>query len=495
MQSRLAFSKRCEVAKRKNANEESRLRSELQRCEKEYEKAMRSMFEERHDMRTSIRDLRRVKCISLDTKALSESDNFDNRTGRLANGAVMSPRLGGRRLLQGGEIASLKRAPTLGERTNSMPNIHESNVGLKPQNLPVIPDRKLPPNPTTVDRNQTGDNRYRSRTFPGGNAREFPCDGADDSVLSDSGSRPASGSKQKYSPTQPRPPPFSLRHRASLATTNGNDGKFFRRFRAVAIPEDRTGVEDREEGVALVAGAGGACADKESADPATALAHRKMSRLQRPRSCSVRTISAPGVLENQMSAAGGRSRSLTLSEGCRPRSNTSPDGMLQRQHMTSPRSGEFPHQARPGEQAWLLEVDRGGLASSPHFRRKLSPSAGIARLRQESDAALATRTLVSRYRRDQCTAKTEEELKATRQEARKRIGKRKEANTHEEEETEHSVQCRSGTRRTFMSIIRFVLAVNAFKALRVKGKMAEDSPDSDEETEETQLLDEATAPP
>ena len=89
-----------------------------------------------------------------------------------------------------------------------------------------------------------------------------------------------------------------------------------------------------------------------------------------------------------------------------------------------------------GDAGRLLEFERGELPHSPLFRRRLSPSAGIAKLRQAE--------------------------------------KKKESVLHCKTDDNHGLQAK----RRFISIARLVLAVNAFMSMAKKKEEKKNEPNN-----------------
>ena len=479
MQSRwtLKYSKRCEIAKRRNANEENRLRDTIERCEKEYEKTMKNIFVEKHGVRKSIRQLRRVRQISLDTMPLVESETFRSTKPKAVGSGehVYFASRADRRQSMHATVGTVSKSLEIKQDYLRVIRDEKSKMGQRAASMPDLNDVQSRPNsqrksptPSTTQyevEHANGTNKWLPRTLPEENFKEMDSvrDNADGNAIETENSSP----NAKNSPTR-----ISIRYSSSPVDSHGDEGGgFVRRFRSLTLAEccplaPSHTMQGTDDG--FVSGEDGFGLDTESR-VARALPSALKRRL---RSGSVRTISAPGILD----APHVQRLNATYAEG-RPRSMTLPDCTNSSVAALITRGSE---QLRPqlagkvGDAGRLLEFERGELPHSPLFRRRLSPSAGIAKLRQLGDAAIASRALISSYRRDQAAVKTPEELEATREMARKRAEKKKESVLHCKTDDNHGLQAK----RRFISIARLVLAVNAFMSMTKKKEEKKNEPNN-----------------
>ena len=436
----LLMSKRNENAKRLNTNEDNLLQLEKERFEKEHNKQMKSIFQERQIAKEAMSDIRRHRAHALLTARMVSQEN------ELNSHADFSPTLfrkafcevkrsqSSNRMVQGLETHDKKPSagePFLANSGKKTPNL--DNIGLDFNcNATSLPSRS----------EGFGRSRARAQTFSEGTTRSK----ITQSLETSEGTRPT---RKNFlpSPTQ-KTPNGNVKSSGYLSvpplpSRDGHHEQLRTRARTFTEGTTKADVDDRSS-------------KERKLDPITFSKNAKLinpcwEHQGRP---AVKTIP---LLKG------------SVVEDSRPRSRS--DGpetdslrISSRVQVPLPLSPQMKRRASSADTGRLL-LKRSSLQlpcvpMTQPPKRELSPSRGIAKFRQTGTAASAAQTLLSRYQREKSISKATEHLIAER-EKKERL--RQEHQQMKKEWNQAGRTRTTGLKGRFFTISQLVMALNALR--------------------------------
>lgn len=404
MRRRLTISKRNENAKRRNANQDNLLQQEMDRFEKQHNREMKSILQERQMAQEAMSDIRRHRASSSLAARMVLHDN-----------AILNDRVNSFPTLSEKSYSENKQTQISGDWQSSSETHGATSVG-KPclmrgmEGITRSPNalrRKCSENfniallPSRND--MLGRSRARAPTYPEGTRSDvFGLSRRRAHTISE-GTRNIPSDSDKYSSSS-----TTMRHQITLYGNVTN--------RWVHPSMEDSPIRLRDEGEDLEENR-----PRSRSDPSFLL-------IRKPTSISL-----------------GKSL-LTESYSKVPTSRDTCSPLLPRRssadsnRLSSLRRGAF-------------EFSSVNAALQPS---KLSPSRNIAKFRQTGTAAAAAQTLVSRYQRDKAISKATENLIVER-------AKREETRQHREMKTGLKTDKASRLRERFFTIAQLITALNKLK--------------------------------
>lgn len=439
----LLMSKRNENAKRLNTNEDNLLQLEKERFEKEHNKQMKSIFQEKQVAKEAMSDIRRHRAHALLTARMVSQEN------ELNSHADISPTLFRKAFCEVKRSQSSNKMVQGLEAHDKKPNVGEpcmANSGKKsPNHDNIALDFNC--NATALPSRSVGFGRSRARaqTFSEGTTKSK----IKQSLENSESTRPT----RKHflpSPTQ-KTPNGNVKSSGYLSvpplpSRNGHHEQLRARARTFTEGTTKADLED------------GSSKESKPLDPITFSKNAKLINQSWEQQEKSAVKSTPFVLLKESVVEDNRPRSR--SDG----SETDGFRISSRAQVPLSLSPQMKRRASSSDTGKLLlkrnslQLPCVPLTQPP--KRELSPSRGIAKFRQTGTAASAAQTLVSRYQREKSIAKATEHLIAERQ---KKERLRQEHQQMKKEWSQAGRTRTTGLKGRFFTIAQLVMALNALR--------------------------------